>query len=346
MLVLDLLCVAFAALIGYVMHRASLCNVRAVANLIDARDPRLLLSFARAVAWSALVAGTLLLVAQRAPAMPLVREPLLLALAGGFTFGAGAALNGGCSLSTLQRLADGELSMLVTLAGVLAGVAAWTTIEAQWLPARLVPAATPWMRMSVVSAVLLAALWIWALWEIAALRGGAARTPAPRLAAVAATIGIAGGVLYAVQGGWTYTNYLRSLVAWVMGGLAPRAWHGVLLLALLAGMAVSSLQRRVFGLRWPGAAASARHGAAGLLMGVGAALLPGGNDTLLLASIPALSADAVLAYLALLVGIAVVLLGKRPRAGITSIRAMTSARRESPTRPGRASTRQARHLPG
>ena len=39
------------------------------------------------------------------------------ALLGGLTFGVGAAFNEDCSLSTLQRLADSELSMLVTADG-------------------------------------------------------------------------------------------------------------------------------------------------------------------------------------------------------------------------------------
>ena len=43
-----------------------------------------------------------------------------LGLAGGLLFGDGAAVNGCCSLSTLTRLADGDLGMLAALAGFLA----------------------------------------------------------------------------------------------------------------------------------------------------------------------------------------------------------------------------------
>ena len=79
-----------------------------------------------AIAWSAAVAGTLTLVLDLAPAAASIRTPFLFALVGGFVFGVGAALNRGCSLSTLQRLADGEMSMLVTLAGLVLGVASFS----------------------------------------------------------------------------------------------------------------------------------------------------------------------------------------------------------------------------
>ncbi len=46
-------------------------------------------------------------------------------------------------------------------------------------------------------------------------------------------------------------------------------------------------------------------------MGLGAAMIPGGNDVLILHGIPFLSPHAVPAFLAMLVGIAVSLMGMR-----------------------------------
>ncbi len=46
-------------------------------------------------------------------------------------------------------------------------------------------------------------------------------------------------------------------------------------------------------------------------MGLGAAMIPGGNDVLILHGIPSLSPHAVPAFLAMLVGIAVSLMGMR-----------------------------------
>lgn len=52
-----------------------------------------------------------------------------------------------------------------------------------------------------------------------------------------------------------------------------------------------------------------------LLMGIGGAVIPGGNDTLILAAIPTLSPWALATYVALLVGVAISLLMMRTRMG-------------------------------
>ncbi|MDQ2694897.1 MAG: hypothetical protein M3Z21_05860, partial [Pseudomonadota bacterium] len=55
-----ILSLPLAALLGFAAHRATLCTVRAVAEVLDERRPRLLLSFARAGLWALAVAGLLL----------------------------------------------------------------------------------------------------------------------------------------------------------------------------------------------------------------------------------------------------------------------------------------------
>jgi hypothetical protein len=52
-------------------------------------------------------------------------------------------------------------------------------------------------------------------------------------------------------------------------------------------------------------------------MGFGAALAPGGNDVLLLHSIPMLSAHALPVYGSMIAGIALVLVGMRWLSGVT-----------------------------
>jgi uncharacterized protein len=321
---LELVSIGLVALIGFAAHRASLCNVRAVAQIIDARSPAMLIAFAKAIAWSAAVAGTLTIVLHLTPAAPSLRMPIVYALLGGFTFGIGAALNRGCSLSTLQRLADGDLSMLATLAGIIIGIASWTWLESQGVPTMLSPWMTPWMRMSIGSALALIVLWIFAARELWNLHAGQKSNPirerllAPSYhpASAAAVIGISGGLLYALHGSWTYTNLLRGGIGSVLGGTAPNPWLGWYAVALIGGMAISSLQRRSFSVRLPPREQIARHAAAGWLMGCGVALAPGGNNTLLLASIPALSMQSAAVYLALLAGIA---LGLKVERGIGKV---------------------------
>ncbi len=283
---------------------------------MSARSANLLRSFGKAVLWASLVAGTLTVcLASPAPAT-LTRVPMAFAIAGGFVFGVGAAINGGCSFSTLQRLADGDLSMLMTLLAFGIGVFSWGAVQAHWSVTHLVPVASRWTRWTSVANWLLVSLWIWAIWELVSLaRPLRARTlrerllaPNYRLSTAAAMLGIAGGALYAAEGAWTYTNFLRAEVASAFGGTAPSSRHVMLVIALLAGMLLSARARNSPALRsWRNGGNLSRRFAGGWLMGVGGALVPGGNDTLLLGAMPSLSLQAVVAYAALLAGIAVTL---------------------------------------
>ena len=321
MAAVDLICLLLAALIGFATHRASLCNVKAVAEVLEVGRARMLASLLVAVLWSATVAGTLILVLHW-PVTPLPRRtPALLALAGGYVFGVGAAINGGCSLSTLQRLADGELAMLVTLAGFVLGVLLWAGVESLGVPTAVVTTMSPWEGMWAFPKAVLVGLWLWALQEAVRLwrRSGPQpwldrlRAPTYRLASAAALLGVVGGLLFTLQGGWTFTYVLRAQVASALGMTPAITGKAMLAIALLGGMLASSVQRRSFALRWPQRKQFVVGLFGGTLMGIGAALLPGGNDTLLLTALPSLSASALANYTALLAGIACALLLLRPK---------------------------------
>jgi len=279
---LDLACLLLAALIGFASHRASLCNVKAVAEVLEVRRAWMLASLAVAVLWSATVAGTLILALHWPVLAPLRRSPGWLAIAGGYIFGVGAAINGGCSLSTLQRLADGELAMGVTLGGFALGVLLWTSFESRGVATMLVTTMSPWEAMRTLSKIVLAGLFLWALqeavrlWRRARALSWANRLGAPvyRLSSAAALLGIAGGLLFALQGSWTYTYVLRTQIASAFGMAPPMAWSAMLALALLAGMLASSMQRRSFALRLPQRRQFLGCFVGGTLMGIGGALLP------------------------------------------------------------------------
>jgi hypothetical protein len=278
----------------------------------------MLWSLLQAMLWTIMLTGVLALVFGLAPQPAWTRTPLSWALAGGLLFGVGAAVNGGCSLSTLTRLADGDLGMLAALAGFLAGVSTWIGVQAAGWPAGLAPVVSPWLRWPQLAPWLLALLLAWALHRALLLwrlrRGhlplrAVLLAPAYHLSVSAALMGLAAGLLYATQGAWSYTNYLRTQVLNSLDAApAPSAWHALLVLGLLAGMIASALQRGSFGWRRPRDVAGwLRHAGGGALMGSGAAMVPGGNDTLLLGSLPAMTASALLTYLSMLAGIALAL---------------------------------------
>jgi hypothetical protein len=320
--VLTLLC---AWLIGFAAHRASLCNVRAVDEILAAGNPHMLVELLQAVLWMASLTGVLVLVFGLSPLAAPARTPLGWAAAGGALFGLGAGINGGCSLSTLHRLADGDLGMLLTLGGFVLGIGAWVAgMEAVW-PASFAMVQSPWLRWPQWAPWMLAALLLWSAlqlrrfwrrWRQDEAAGLRARLLARsyHVSTSAALIGLSGGLLYATVGAWSYTNFLRAQVAHRLGTMmAPMAWHAILVAAVLAGMLMSALQRRSFAWRAPeGLSAAVRRAAGGFCMGVGAALIPGGNDTLLLGGLPNLTSAALAAYASMLVGIGASLRLLRP----------------------------------
>jgi hypothetical protein len=116
-----LIALACAAVIGFAAHRASLCHVKAVSEAMTSGTTHMLKSLTHAALWATLVGGAIGVVGMRAPPPVWLPSSAAWALFGGWLFGIGAALNGGCSLSTLHRLIDGELGMLATLLGFALG---------------------------------------------------------------------------------------------------------------------------------------------------------------------------------------------------------------------------------
>ena len=315
-----------AALMGFAVHRASLCTVKTVAEILNARKAYMMLTQIKAVLWVVAVSMPILLFLQDWAAPHRSYAVTLAAIGGGFLFGVGAAVNGGCALSTLGQLANGNLWMLTTLFGFCSGVASLAIMDpmlasSQNLPSLFLRTPKPLLFAG------LALLWIMACWEIIRLwrsrqRGKSWRqlflSRHYRLSTAALILGSCGGVLYVLHDAWTYTNVLRQEVQslWHLNE-QPGTINLLFFGAMLGGMILSAWQRGSLKLRmrwiktWP------RHLMGGALMGAGAVLIPGGNDTLVLKSLPGLSPHAIPAFAALLCGICVSLLLMRLFSGKT-----------------------------
>jgi len=106
-------------------------------------------------------------------------------------------------------------------------------------------------------------------------------------------LGFSGGGHYALHDTWTYTNVLKQIVQslWLPIG-KPETINLFLFLALFLGMLLSAWQRGSWRLQWRRLQVWPGHLIGGALMDAGAVLIPGGNDTLMLKSIPGLSPHA------------------------------------------------------
>ena len=318
-LVLSLAAV-LAGVIGFAAHRASLCSVGAVEELLTTHRAFMLTSFVKTTLW---VVGVTLLVAWALPAdfVQMSGSKLsILTIGGGALFGVGATVNGGCAFSTLTRLGGGNAGMVVSLAGFLVGVGAFGVTTVAGLTAATVETTAALSREGPWRLPVAVALALWMAWELMQLSRSAGpgdwrqRLLAPRyrLSTAAVLMGISSAMLYALIGVWPYTRLFGQAALHVATGTPPPPvilW--VLFVVLIGGIGLSAWQGRRFRWQWRPQLRWASYGTGGVLMGLGAAMIPGGNDVLILHGIPSLSPHAVPAFLAMLVGIAVSLMGMR-----------------------------------
>lgn len=293
--------------LGASAHRAGLCTVKAVAEVATTGRAHILWSFLKASLWTT---GILALAALFGAAVDLGQRPILASgIAGGLIFGLGAAVNGACSFSTLSRLADGHLVMLFTVLGWGIGIVLFQHVTSGiHLPA---------VAGSIPVALTLP-LFLWMLWEVRNIwrRRDASLAGATEgywsLSISVLLIAVANSALLLADRPWSFTSTaLCSIGAFP---IAPCQHTGMLwtisLTAMLA-MLGSSMMRGSFHIRRPRAKAALRHLVAGLAMGLGAGLIPGGNDGLILFGLPALSPHALPSWAACVVGIAVALSAMR-----------------------------------
>ncbi len=319
-----LLSFAGAFLLGFAAHRSSLCAVKAVAETMTTGRVVMLAFFFKITIW--VVSLSVLGLALFGISAPVVHWPATLSsIAGGLLFGVGATANGGCTFSTLRRLGDGETNLAATVAGWLAGA----SIERSVLSGHS-PVATRIDMQDLVSGpamkVAVAAAGVFLIWQtIVIIRSFPTRAPlarallAPnyRLSAAAALIGAASYLIYVNLGAWSLTSVILSTAApSTFPPTASLPVHWLTLAFTLAGMIASSALRRSFSLSGPKPGRLAVHGGAGLAMGFGAAMMPGGNDTLILYGVGFLSPHALPAFASIFAGVALTFLVARRFGGV------------------------------
>src|SRR5260370_39596045 len=93
-----------AAILGFATHRASVCTVRAVAELLSSRRGFMLASIIKSILWASAVTIPFFLISMTMPPQAGAWQLSLAAVLGRLVFRVGAALNGACGCSTMARL--------------------------------------------------------------------------------------------------------------------------------------------------------------------------------------------------------------------------------------------------
>ena len=320
MLNLIIACI-LAATLGFAVHRASICTVRAVAEFAHSGTGYMFTSIVKSALWVfAITIPVFLLFPQTASGVS-GWQLTFTAMIGGLLFGIGAGVNGACAYATMARMIDGEIGMLLTIFGFALGVLLFVALIGTGALVRPAPARSQLAAVAQFAPYIAAALLALGLYEVIKLwRGRAAGStirslicaPAYRLSTAALLIGVAGGLILLLFGSAGYTTTFQQVVE-AHAGARPMPAYGrwVVLGAVLFGMFASTWQRGSFRIDWQPRLSWLRNILGGILMGLGCALLPGGNDALILYGIPGLSPHALPAYGALLLGIFVALLTMR-----------------------------------
>lgn len=313
---IGIVCVGLAGVIGFAAHRASLCSVRAVEELLTTRRGFMIASFVKSSMW---VMGATLLITLFVPVdvmMTVGKELSLLTLVGGLVFGVGATINGGCAFSTLTRLGGGNMGMLVSLIGFVTGAALLELIPLGNFSPMAMDTQTGMSLLSSWHLPLAIALSVWMIWELAKLRhsfspsGWKNKVTAAhyRLSTAALLMGVSNAILYVLVGAWPYTYVLgHAARSSVTGGMIPAVIYWLLFAALVVGVFLSAWQGHRFRLTLAPNRQWLSYLFGGALMGAGAGFIPGGNDVLMFQGLPSLSPHALPAFVAMMIGIALTL---------------------------------------
>lgn len=312
---------ALAFSVGFAIRRGSICAVAAADQWVMHGRTTRIRAFLTAACW----AGAVILPAAWALPNWAVLSPgypiSALALVGGAVFGIGAYINGACAFGTLAHLAGGETKYLGTVAGVVAGAIAAPLVLG---PAGM-PVPSAFADANAVPVIAFAGFLIVAAratWRHYRAQGrkrrhqGADRaTRRWRPATAMVVIGIAGGLLHSVAGEWTYMAVLSARAARLIDPTFPgTAWPALAgTAALLVGGIAAAISAGKFKLTLPKFASVMKTVLGGTMMSFAAAIIPGGNDVLLLYGLPSLAPHALAAYAAMMAMLIALFYAKRRR---------------------------------
>jgi len=295
---------------GFMARKVGICLVAAVAEILMEKKIKRLISILSASIWG--IFALWLLGCLGYSIFAFHYDFHLLSLLGGFLFGFGAGLNMGCNISTLNKLCTGQIVMMATIVGWGIGFSLFILSPILHPVALRQINAVALMPQNLLS-FLCAFLWL-LLWVVVWKKGAnpqhsflqKIKAPQYRGMSAAIIIGFLTAVLTYFIADWSPTTQFFSYIQIVLKQQSSQEFSLLSIFptfALLAGMVLASFHSKAFKITKAPLKSWLRHGFAGIMMGLGAAMIPGGNDALIFIALPILSPHAPLAFLMILLGI-------------------------------------------
>ena len=301
-----LIAIVCAALMGYAIQRGATCTVAAMQEIVTQRRANRLVALMEASFW---VAGGLILASL--VGLPVMRPasfaPGGWTIAGGALLGVGAYINRACVFGAIARFGSGEWAYALTPLGFFIGCLSVAPLFQAMAPMRL-KSPSPVLAASAWLAVPFAAFAAWRLGQAmaAARRSGLAAHIWSSHHATS-LIGITFVLMMLTVGAWAYTDLLADLARGMAGKPTARL---ILFAALFAGAVAGGWTAGRLRHEPPTFPAMVRCLVGGILMGWGSALIPGGNDGLILVGMPLLMPYAWIAFATMCVVIAAALIAE------------------------------------
>ena len=289
----DLWTIGLAAGLGWYLARAALCAVAATQEAIQAQRPTGLTMQVIALSTTAVVLLGLSLWIGDVGRLPGDGGSRLTVALAACVMALGAMLNGGCYLGSIMYLGRGKANFLFSLAGIALAVRAD-------LPGAWGLATHASLRPQPDNTALGVATLGFAVLVVLAVRALRRSHGVSLDARIGATLfaGLLAGTLMLHSPGWGYAALLNAVGHW---GIAPFDASLVApAVALFAGAVASCIAAGTWAPAGPTWIGALRCLAGGFVMESAAHCIPGGNDVLLLWTMPGLGGYGLFAYSILL----------------------------------------------
>ncbi|MBK5549078.1 YeeE/YedE thiosulfate transporter family protein [Pseudomonas sp. 10S4] len=287
-------------LIGWVSQRMGMCLVKAIGLLLN-RRPTLFVSLIACGLFGLLLAPFYSLFGISQPLF-IPEVGYLSLVAGGLLFGLASVLNDGCSVGTLTKLASGNLTKVFTILGWVLGIVLWHHLnmlpEHKTLQMPTITSGHYWLTLGILLAALL---------FLIRVHGD------KHLVLSSMLLGALTSALYTFEPLWTPSVFFYNLsqMFWMPGEGSLTGERMAVFGMLIVGMLSYTLHRRTFSYERFEWRAAVKHLLAGVLMGIGASMMLGGNDSQILLVFPTLTWVGVVPLGAIVVGILVGVAGRR-----------------------------------
>lgn len=313
-----LLVFLLSSLCGFSARRGTICLVRAVSEVVAGKPAKTLIFIVEAVTIALAVTIPVFLFfpdyVQLAASYRI--SPFL--FFGALIYGVGVTINGGCAFGTLNHLMSGNINYSGTLLGMVMGFYLFQMTGAATVIDPVPQSSDAFQNTPFLILILFLSWIVIIIHGKKFLDSGIQRklrqfinAPIARDFIAVSLLGISSGLLFLMFGhSWDYTHWIQMSAKILAGDEEGGGIYLSLSIATagaLLGIFVATLLSRSF--RWFAIELKmfAIRVVAGLLMGIGASLIPGGNDTLIIYGLPGIAVYAPVAIFIIMVTIALIL---------------------------------------